>query len=70
MSFGNNPADSAAGKQHSERFMANADAARAARLAGRKSFFQRLLERLRPHRQGLSGGDSQSSHGTSDDPGR
>jgi hypothetical protein len=69
MSFGNNPADSAAGKQHSEQFMAKADADRAARLAGRKSLFRRLLERLRPHRQDL-GGDSQSNYGTSDDPGR
>jgi len=69
MSFGNNPADSAAGKQNSERFMANADAARAARLAGRRSLFQRLLERLRPHRQDL-GGDPQSNYGTSGDPGR
>jgi hypothetical protein len=68
MSFGNNPADSAAGKQQSEWFMAKADADRAARLAGRKSLFQRLLERLRPHRQGL-GGDSQSNHGTSGEPG-
>jgi hypothetical protein len=69
MSFGNNPADSTAGKQYSERFMANADADRAARLAGRKSLIQRLLERLRPHRQDL-GGDSQSNYGTSDDSGR
>jgi hypothetical protein len=69
MSFGNNPAGSAAGKQHSERFMAKADADRAARLAGRKSFLQRLLERLRPQRQEQSG-DSQSNYGTSDDPGR
>jgi hypothetical protein len=69
MSFGNNPADSAAGKQHSERFMAKADADRAAAATGRKSFFQRLLERLRPQRQEL-GGDSQGNYGTSDDPGR
>jgi hypothetical protein len=69
MSFGNNPADSAAGKQHTERFMAKADADRAARLAGRKSLFQRLLERLRPNRQDL-GGDSHSNYGASDDPGR
>jgi len=69
MSFGNNPADSAAGKQHSDRFMAKAEADRAARLTGRKSLFQRLLDRLRPNRQGL-GGDSQSNYGTSDDPGR
>jgi hypothetical protein len=69
MSFGSNPADSAAGKQHTERFMAKADADRAARLAGRKSLFQRLLERLQPHRQDL-GGDSQSDHGASGEPGR
>jgi hypothetical protein len=69
MSFGNNPAGSAAGNQHSERLMAQADADRAARLAGRKSLFQRLLERLRPHHQDL-GGDSQNNYGTSDDPGR
>jgi hypothetical protein len=69
MSFGNNPADSAAGKQHSERFTAKADADRAARLAGRKSLVQRLLERLRPHRQNLRG-DPQSNHGTNDHPGR
>jgi hypothetical protein len=48
--------------------MAKADADRAARLAGRKSLFERLLERLRPHRQD-SGGDPRSNYGTSDDPG-
>ena len=69
MSFGSNPADSAAGKQHSDRLMAQADADRAARLAGRKPLFQRLLKRLRPHHQDLSG-DSHSNYGTSDDPGR
>jgi hypothetical protein len=69
MSFGNNPADRASGKQHSDRFMAKADADRAARLAGRKPLFQRLLKRLRPHHQDL-GGDSQGNYGTSDDPGR
>ena len=68
MSFGDNPADSATGKQHAERFMAKADAARAARLAGHKSLFQRLLGRLRPHRQD-PGGDPQSNYGTSDDLG-
>jgi len=68
VSFGNNPADSAAGKQHSERFMAKAGADRAARLAGHKSLFRRLLERLRPHSQD-PGGDPQSNYGTSGDPG-
>ena len=55
MSMGNNPADRAIGKQHSEWLMAKADADRAARLAGHKSLFRRLLERLRPHgRQPIS----------------
>lgn len=49
--------------------MAAADADRAARLAGHKSLFRRLLERLRPHRQEPSG-DPQSNYGTFDDPGR
>jgi hypothetical protein len=43
MSMGNSPADKAIGKQHSERLMAKADADRAARLAGHKSLFRRLL---------------------------
>jgi hypothetical protein len=51
MSMGNSPADRAIGKQHSERLMAKADAERAARLAGHKSLFRRLLELLRPHGQ-------------------
>jgi hypothetical protein len=63
MSMGNSPADSAPGKLRSEQLMAQADADRAARLAGRKSLFRRLLERLRPHRQ-EPGGDSHSSYGT------
>jgi hypothetical protein len=41
------------------RLAARADADRAARLAGHKSPFRRLLERLRPHRQ-EQGGDPQS----------
>jgi hypothetical protein len=67
MSMGNSPAEKAIGKQHSERLMAKADADRAARLAGHKSLFRRLLERLRPHRQ--EPGDPHGSYGTSDDPG-
>jgi hypothetical protein len=51
MSMGNSPADRATGKQHYERLMAKADADRAARLAGHKPLFLRLLERLRPHEQ-------------------
>jgi hypothetical protein len=63
MSFGNNPAEDAAGKQYRDQRMAQADAERAARLAGRKSLFRRLLERLRPHRQ-EPGSDSLGSYGT------
>jgi hypothetical protein len=63
MSFGNSPADSGHGKLRSEQLMHQAEVDRAARLAGHKSLFRRLLERLRPHRQ-EPGSDSQSSYGT------
>ena len=65
MSFGNNPADSR--KTILDPFMAQAEADRAARLAGHKSFLRRVLERLRPHRQ--EPGDPHGAYGTSDDPG-
>jgi hypothetical protein len=68
MSFGNNPADDAVGEQYRAQKMAGAEAARAARLAGHKSLFRRLVERLRPQRQEPR--DPQSDYGTSDDPGR
>jgi len=68
MSFGNNPADSAPGKQRLEKLTAQADAYRAGRLAGRKSLLRRVLERLRPHRQ-EPGSEPHGSYGTSDDPG-
>jgi hypothetical protein len=45
--------------------MAQADADRAARLAGHQSLVRRLFERLQPHRQEPGGFD-----GTSGDPGR
>ena len=66
--MGNSPADRAIGKQHSERLVAKADADRAARLAGHKSLFRRLLECLRPHGQQPIG-DLHSSQGTLHDPG-
>ena len=69
MSFWNNPADDAVGEQYRAQKMASAETARAARLAGHKSLFRRLVDRLRPHRQ-EPGGDSQSNYCTSDDPGR
>jgi hypothetical protein len=61
--MGNSPADSAPGKLRSDQLMAQAEADRAARLAGRKSLFRRLLEGMRPDRQ-EPGGDSHSSYGT------
>jgi hypothetical protein len=67
MSFGNNPADSR--KTILDPLMAQAEADRAARLAGHKSLWRRVLERLRPHHQEPDG-DPQSNYGTSDDPGR
>jgi hypothetical protein len=66
MSWGNSPADGVGGTNSYESrdwLMAQAEAERAARLAGHKSLFRRLLERLQPHRQ-EPGGDSQSSSGT------
>jgi hypothetical protein len=51
MSMGNNPADGGDAKMKLERFMARADADRAAHLAGHKPLLRRLLERLRPRRQ-------------------
>jgi hypothetical protein len=62
MSFGNNPADRGPSQQSLDRLIAQADADRAARLAGHKSFFRRLLDRLRPNRQ-EPGGDQDSSYG-------
>ena len=52
-----------------DRLAAQADADRAARLAGHKSPFRRLLDRLRPHRQ-EPGGDPQGNYGTTDGPPR
>ena len=46
MGMGNSPAD----KCFNE-LRAKADADRAARLAGHKSLFRRMLESLRPHRE-------------------
>jgi hypothetical protein len=45
-----------------------ADAERAARMAGYKSPFRRLLDRLRPHRQ-QPGADANSLYGISDGTG-
>ena len=69
MSMGNSPADREIGKRNTERLMAKADADRAGRLAGRKPFVERLLERLRRHRD-RPGSDPQTFPGTPSDPGR
>lgn len=62
MGMGNSPG----GPGRYEELLAIADADRAARLAGRKSLFRRLLERLRPRRLEPSG-DPQSNYGASSD---
>jgi hypothetical protein len=64
MSMGNSPADR---EWHSERLRAKADADRAGRLVGRKPLVERLLARLRPHRE-EPGSDSQAFPGTPSDP--
>jgi hypothetical protein len=69
MSFGDSPADSAGGRHRVDRLKAQADADRAAHLAGHKPLFRRLLERLRPHRE-EPGSDPQNLPGTPSDPGR
>jgi hypothetical protein len=69
MSLGGSPADGAWGKERFDRLKARADADRAARLAGRKPLFRRLLEHLRPHRE-EPGSDPGNFPGTPSDPGR
>lgn len=50
MSFGTDPGVTGESKRKTEVFMARADAARAVRLAGRKSLLRRLVKRLVPRR--------------------
>jgi hypothetical protein len=57
MSFGNDPGVSGQANWKTELFLAKADAASAARLAGRKSFFLRLLDRLLRRRRERDGPD-------------
>ena len=68
MSLGGGPLDNQDFKARVDHFAAQADADRAARTAGYKSPFWRLLDRLRPRRQ-QPGADSHSSDGTPDDTG-
>lgn len=51
MSFGGGPLKEADWQARLDKQAAQAAAERAARLAGYKSPFRRLLERLRPHRE-------------------
>jgi len=66
---GSGPLESGDWQARIDKFATQADAARAARLAGHKSLFRRLLERLRPYRQ-EPGSDPQSTYGNFGDPGR
>jgi hypothetical protein len=68
MSYGNNPADGPSANRSYDRLRAQADADRARRLAGHKPLLQRLLERLRPHRE-EPGSAPQNFPGTPSDPG-
>jgi hypothetical protein len=63
------PPDRGAARSQHEADIAKAEAARAARLAGHKSLFRRLLDRLRPHRQ-EPGDGSHSSYNVGDDSGQ
>jgi hypothetical protein len=66
MSLGGGPLDNQDFQARVDHFTAKADADRAARIAGYKSPFRRLLGRLRPHRK-QPGADSDNSSGTQDD---
>ena len=59
MSLGGGPFENSDAPARLYRLAQEADAARAARLTGHKSFFRRLFERLRPHRE-EAGSDPQS----------
>lgn len=69
MALGGRPADDEWGKQKLRKLTVQADADRAAREAGYKSTFRRLLDRLRSHRE-EPGGDPRSNYGTRDEPDR
>jgi hypothetical protein len=65
MSMGNSPATD--GDPYGDRLRAKADADRAARLAGHKPLIERVLQRLRPHRE-EPGSDPQNFPRTPSDP--
>jgi hypothetical protein len=64
MSLGGGPLENQDFKVRIDHLAAQADADRAARMAGYKSPFRRLLDRLRPHRQ-QPGADSHGFYGNS-----
>ena len=66
MSLGDGQFENAMSKARLDQLAAQADAYRAARLAGHKSLLRRLLERLHPHRE-QPGGDPQGDYGISAD---
>jgi hypothetical protein len=68
MSLGGGPLEGGDWQARVDKFAAQADADRAARLGGYKSPFRRLLERFHPHRK-EQGGDSQTDYGTTAKPG-
>jgi hypothetical protein len=55
MSIGRDPGTSGPADRNREIFTRQADAARAARLVGRKPLISRVLDRLLPRRQGREG---------------
>jgi hypothetical protein len=67
MDIGNDP-EKITSKLYFDRKMADADATRAARWAGHKSLFRRLLDRLRPRLQEPVG-EPECNYST-DDPSR
>ena len=68
MSLGGGPLESGDWQVRVNRLAAEADADRAARLAGHKPLVRRLLERLRLRRQEPDG-DPHGSYGPFGDPG-
>jgi len=65
---GSGPLESGDWQVELDKLAAEADAVRAARLAGRRPLLRRVLERLRPHRQEPAS-DPPGTYGTFGDPG-
>ena len=69
MSLGGGPLDNQDFQTRVDHLSAKAAAQQAARMAGYKSPFRRLLDRMRPKRR-QPGADSPGSYGTLDDTGQ